>query len=76
VRQCVGQNGGPESRKDGVTEEQIDQRGSKKDETRHRVKEMAHGVEVAEALRKGEPGSKKRIVGAQDLNHARAQRMR
>ena len=31
---------------------------------------MAHGVEVAKPLRKREPGSKERIVGAQNLDHA------
>ena len=69
VRQCVGQNGGPVAGNVGVIEKQIDQRRGEEDEARHRVEEMAHGVEVAEPLREGESGSEERIVGAQYLNH-------
>ena len=51
VRQRVGQDGGPEAGNVGVIQEQINQRRGEKDEARHRVEEMRHGVEVAEPLR-------------------------
>jgi hypothetical protein len=37
---------------------------------RYGIEEMPNSVEVAEALRECEAGSKERIFGAQDLNHA------
>ena len=70
VRQCVGQNGGPEAGNVGVTQEQIDQRRGKKNEARQRIEEVAHGVEVAEPLRQTEAGREERIISAQNLNHA------
>ena len=70
VRQCVGEDGGPEAGNVGVIEEQINERRGEKDEARHRVKKMAHGVEVAEPLGEFEAGRKERIFGAHDLDHA------
>src|ERR1700722_6728056 len=70
MRQCVGENGGPEAGNVGAAEEQKDERRGEKDETRDGIKKMANGVEVAEALRERKAGSKQRIFGAQYLNHA------
>ena len=70
VRQRVGQNGRPVSGHVGVVQQQIDQRRGQEDEARHRIKKVAHGVEVAKPLGKLEARRKERIVGAQNLDHA------
>ena len=66
----VGEDGRPVAGNVGAAEDEIDQRRGEEDQARQRVEEVRHRVEVAEALRRLEPGSEERIVGAHDLDHA------
>src|ERR1035441_134562 len=70
MRQSVSQNGCPIAGNVGVIQEQKNQGRTEKDQPWNRIEEVAHRVEVTQPLRKLEPWSKKRIVGAQDLDHA------
>ena len=70
VREGIDQNGYPVAWNDGAPEQQVGQGRAQKDEARHRIQKVGHGVEVAQPLRKPELTAEQGIVGAQDLDHA------
>src|SRR5580698_753439 len=69
MRHGIGENGEPVAGYVGPPEKQVNEGRGQKEETRHSVHEMHHGIEIAEALVPLQPSGKEWIVRTEHLDH-------